>query len=127
MCTSKARVRRDDQVRYGEAPGQPLGGLEGGQRVRVPAARQLQHPAGVADRHCRRGLGFGSEGAFGAQDPRLGLLRPSLPGQQAPSVKQATPKAGSSVQPCRWASSIACLLLLGRHGDMTDRKSSLAA
>ena len=69
-------------MRCGEAPGQPLGGLEGGQRVGVTAARQLEQPADVVDPQHRRGLGFGSEGALGALDPGLCLLRPPLPGQR---------------------------------------------
>ena len=36
--------RRDEQVRCGQVPGQPLGGPERGQRVGVPAARQLERP-----------------------------------------------------------------------------------
>ena len=68
-------------MRCGEVPGQPLGGPEGGQRVGVTAARQLEQPADVVDRHRRRGLGFGSEGALGALDPGLCLLEPPLPGQ----------------------------------------------
>ena len=60
---------------------QPLGGLEGGQRVGVTAASQLEHSAGtVHPQHCR-GLGFRSEDAFGALDPGTGLPRPHLPGQ----------------------------------------------
>jgi hypothetical protein len=50
---------QDHQARFGEAPGQPVGGLEGGQRVRVPAARQLQHSAVRVDRQSHCGLGFG--------------------------------------------------------------------
>jgi hypothetical protein len=72
---------RNDQGRYVEAPGRPLGGLEGGQRIPVPAARQLQDPATVADRHRHRGLGLSGHGALAALDPWLGLFRPSLPGQ----------------------------------------------
>ena len=49
--------RRDEVVRCGEMPGQPLGGPEGGQRVGVTAARQLEQPADVVDRQPRRGLG----------------------------------------------------------------------
>ena len=65
----------------GQASAQPLGGLEGGQRVGVTAARQLEHSAGtVHPQHCR-GLGFRSEDAFGALDPWPGLPRPHLPGQ----------------------------------------------
>jgi hypothetical protein len=40
----------DHHVRFGQAPGQLVGGLEGGQRVGVPAARQLKQSADVVDR-----------------------------------------------------------------------------
>ena len=43
----KCPVRQDHQVRCGQASGQPVGGLEGGQCVRVPAARQLKPSADV--------------------------------------------------------------------------------
>ena len=42
---------------------------------------QLKRPAGSADRQDGRGLGVGGEGALGALDPRLGLIRLSLPHQ----------------------------------------------
>ena len=51
---------RDVQVRGCEVPGQLLGGLEGGQRILVPAAHQLQHTADVVDHHSRRWFGFRS-------------------------------------------------------------------
>ena len=45
------------------------------------SARQLEHPAQGADAQGRREMGFGSQDAFGALDPRLGLVRLSLPGE----------------------------------------------
>ncbi len=49
---------RQEQVWCVQAPGQPLGGPEGSQRIGVPAAPQLEPPAHVVDRQPRRGLGF---------------------------------------------------------------------
>ncbi len=72
---------RNEVVRRSEMPGQPLGGLEGGQRVGVPAARQLDEPADEVDPHPHRRLGFCPDGALGALDPALGLLQPPLPRQ----------------------------------------------
>jgi len=54
-------------VRGGKPPGQRLGGLEGGQRVGVPSARQLEQPAEVTDDVPGCGLGVGCEAAFGAR------------------------------------------------------------
>ena len=82
-CSQPCPRHRDEVVRRGEVPGQPLGGPEGGQRVGVTAARQLEQPADVVDRHRRRGLGFRSDGALGALDPGLGLLEPPLPDQRS--------------------------------------------
>jgi hypothetical protein len=116
---------RDHQVRFGEAPGQPVGGLQGGQRVGVPAARQLQQPADRADNQPHCGISFGPEDTLGALHPGFCLLQPSLPGQHAPTFILAKPAAGSSAQPCRSASSAACLL---RSIDRAnDRKNSLFA
>ena len=72
---------RDEQVRVWQELGQLLGGPEGGQRIGVPATRQLQPPADIVHPQPRRWLGFGSDGALGALDPGLGLLGPPLPGQ----------------------------------------------
>jgi hypothetical protein len=103
---------RHEQVRRGQGPGQLLGGPERGQRVGIPAARQLQRPADVIDPHRRRGLGFRSEGALGALQPGFCLPGPPLPGQQGYQCRVGVAGGGSSVQPCRSASSIACLFLL---------------
>jgi hypothetical protein len=75
LCRGHRMLRRDEPL------GQPLGRLEGGQRLGVLTARQLEHPAEVADTQSRRGVGFGFEGAFGALDPRLRLIQLSLPEQ----------------------------------------------
>jgi hypothetical protein len=48
---------RDEVVRRGERPGQPLGGPEGGQRIAVAAECQLEQPADLVDRHRVHGLG----------------------------------------------------------------------
>ena len=88
----------DHQARFGEASGQPVGGLEGGQRVRVPAARQLQQPADRPDRQSHCGFGHGSEGPFGALDPGFCLLRPPLPHQHA-CDRQARNAGGRVVGP----------------------------
>ena len=100
----------DEVVRCGEPPGQPLGGLEGGQRRGVTAARQLKHPADVRIASAGRGLGVSALRVRSARWSQ-GSASSSRPCQAstAPSAMQATPKAGSSVQPCRSASSTACL------------------
>jgi DNA-binding CsgD family transcriptional regulator len=72
---------RNGVVRGGKPPGQRLGGLERGQRVGVPSARQLEQPAEVTDDVPGGGLGVGGEAAFGALDPGLGLVQSSLPRQ----------------------------------------------
>jgi hypothetical protein len=41
--------RRDEQIRRGEMPGQPFGGIEGGNCIGVPAACQLELAAEVLD------------------------------------------------------------------------------
>jgi hypothetical protein len=74
---------------------QPLSDVEGGQRLRIVVARQFEHPANVVEPNHRRGLGFGSEGTFGALEPGLGLLRPSLPNQHR--SEQHAGDAGSRV------------------------------
>ena len=75
--------RHDDEVvRCGKVPGQPLGGPQGGQRVGVMAADQLEQSAEVVDHQRLRGLGFGSDGALGALHPGLRLLKPPLPDQR---------------------------------------------
>ena len=85
--------RREEHVRCGQASAQPLGGLEGGQRVGVTAARQLEHSAGtVHPQHCR-GLGVRSEDAFGALDPGPCLPRPHLPGQYGSEYHVGEPRS----------------------------------
>ena len=71
-------------VRDGEPPGYRFGAAERGQRVEVPSASQLEQTTDIADDVSGSGLGFSGEGAFGALDPRLGLVRPSLPRQHGP-------------------------------------------
>ena len=80
----KGPRRRDEQGRRGQAPGQPFGGTEGGQRVGVPATRQLELAAAMVDQQRHRRLGFRSEVALGALGPGLCFLGPALPGQHAP-------------------------------------------
>jgi hypothetical protein len=62
-------------------PGQAFGSPERGQRVGLPAARQLELGADVVDRQRHRGIGFRSDGALGALQPGLGLVQAPLPGQ----------------------------------------------
>jgi hypothetical protein len=64
-----------------EPSGQRLASLERGQRRGVTVSLQLKRPAGDADRQHGCGLDVGGEGALGALDPRLGLIRLSLPYQ----------------------------------------------
>jgi hypothetical protein len=64
-------------------PGQLFGGPEGGQRVGVTAARQLEQPADVVDRHRIRWPGFRPNRALGALDPGLRLIRPRLRDERA--------------------------------------------
>ena len=73
---------RGEQCGAARSPASRSAASEGGQRLRVTAARQLEQPADVVEGHHRRGLGFRSEGALGALDPGLCLLQPSLPGQR---------------------------------------------
>jgi hypothetical protein len=73
--------RRGERVLRGQVPGQLLGGPERGQRIGVPAARQLDSPADVVDRQRRHGLSFRSDGALDASPPGLCLLGPPLPGR----------------------------------------------
>jgi hypothetical protein len=66
--------RRGQRIRRGQMPGQAFGSPERGQRVGLPAARQLELGADVVDRQRHRGIGFRSDGALGALQPGLGLV-----------------------------------------------------
>ena len=73
-------------VRCVKQPGQPLGGLEGGQHLLVAAARQLQQRADIADRDRRRW----------ARLPPGGCARraaPSRPPPRAVAARSARPRA----------------------------------
>ena len=73
--------RRDEVGGRGQAATQGLGGLQGGQRFRVPAAGQLQQPAYVLDSQHRGGLGLGPDGGFGPLNPGVCLVQAPLPGK----------------------------------------------
>ena len=64
-------------------PAQPLGGLDGAQRLVVTATSELEHPASVVQGHPGRGFGLGPKGLPGALEPRLCLREPSLADHRA--------------------------------------------
>jgi hypothetical protein len=70
--------RQEQQAWFGKASGKPFGGLEGGERVNVPAAPDLEHPTSHANGHPLGGLGFRSEHTLGSLEPRFCLLEPPL-------------------------------------------------
>ena len=111
----------------GEPPGQPLGGLEGGQRISVPAARQLQQPADVADPRPRRGLGFRFERCV----RRAGPTAPP-----PPAVPARPARLRVSCRRCRQAGLVGPAVplgqldrlpgVLGRHAQTTGRAATAA-
>ena len=97
--------------------GQALGALEGSQRVLVTAARELKHPAVVAEAQPGHRIGLladdtlpcSSQGAASSSRPCQSICEPN--------ATHAAAATGSSVQPWRRASSIACVPLSAATGD----------
>jgi hypothetical protein len=99
------RVRRDEQ------PGQPFGSPESGQRLVLTAARKLDCSASVVCRYPLGRLHLRPNGTLSAVQPRLCLLQPALAERwDAEHHIGGRGVTGSSAQPCRRASSIACIL-----------------
>jgi hypothetical protein len=90
--------RRGQGARRGQVPGQAFGGPERGQRVGIPAARQLELGADVVDRQRHRGIGFRSDSTLGALQPGIGLAQPPLPGQHG-SERHVSDAGGRLVGP----------------------------
>jgi hypothetical protein len=79
-----------------------VGGPEGGPRIPIPPASQLQDTAAVADPRRRRGLGFRGHGALAELNPRLSLLGACLPsqrGSECPAGDAEGRLAGPAVPP----------------------------
>jgi hypothetical protein len=70
-----------------EQLGQPLGRPDGGQRLGIPAARELEHPAAEVQPHPGRRLNLGPDGALGVLEGPLRLLEPPL-GDQGHAQRQ---------------------------------------